>query len=196
MSAKEGGWWGNGKSGRRPEREQSNHELQKESNAMRTKIRVAAVTVGVGVAVPAFLLGSVVFPPADIGVEPTPSQMPHFLLLGLTDALLLGIGIAFLIFGLPVLRRVSPDSRGRAWAMYLSRGYLTVSWWPHLGMHAANGLDLGGQLVIEYLFHLPLEVAGVVLAYSFFSLFRSWRSGRLAEANRVKNEALTGEAIR
>jgi ABC-type Fe3+ transport system permease subunit len=57
--------------------------------------------------------------------------------------------------------------------MYLLRGYLTVSWWPHLGMHAANGLDLGGQLVIEYLFHLPLEVAGVVLAYSFFSLFRS-----------------------
>ncbi len=31
-------------------------------------------------------------------------------------------------------------------------------------MHAHNGLDLRGLLVIDYLFHLPLEVAGVVLA--------------------------------
>ncbi len=161
---------------------------------MKTKIKVAAITIGV--AIPAFLLGPVVFPPADIGVEPTPSQMPHFLFLGFTDALLLGIGIAFLIFGLPVLRRVSPDSKARAWAMYLSISYLTVSWWPHLGMHASNGLDLQGLLVIDYLFHLPLEVAGVVLAWSFFSLFRNWRSGKLGEAMQAKDEALTGRAIR
>jgi hypothetical protein len=100
--------------------------------------------------------------------------------------LLLGLGVAFLIFGLPVLRRVSPDSKARAWAMYLSIGYLMVSWWPHLGMHTSNGLDLQKLLVIDYVFHLPLEFAGVVLAWSFFSLFRSWRSGKLAtgaEAN-------------
>ncbi len=66
--------------------------------------------------------------------------------------------------------------------MYLSIGYLMFSCWPHLNMHAANGIDFGGLLVIDFVFHLPLEVAGVVLAYSFFSLFRSWRSGRLAAA--------------
>ncbi len=89
--------------------------------------------------------------------------------------MLLGLGVSFLIFGLPVLRKVSPDSRLRAWAMYLSIGYLMVSWWPHLGMHASNGLDLQGLLYIDYIFHLPLEVAGVVLAWSFFSLLRSRR---------------------
>jgi hypothetical protein len=53
----------------------------------------------------------------------------------------LGLGISFLVFGLPVIRRVSPDSQVRAWAMYLAISYLMVSWWPHLNMHAANGVD-------------------------------------------------------
>jgi ABC-type Fe3+ transport system permease subunit len=72
-----------------------------------------------------------------------------------------------------------------------------VSWWPHLGLHASNGLDLQGLLYIDYLFHLPLEVAGVVLAYSFFSLFRSWRSGKLGAAVEVnERDALAGTPTR
>jgi hypothetical protein len=81
-----------------------------------------------------------------------------------------------------MLKRVSSDSKARARAMYLSIGYLMVSWWPHLGMHVSNGLDLQGLLLIDYVFHLPLEVAGIVLAYCAFSLLRSWRSGKLAAA--------------
>jgi hypothetical protein len=61
--------------------------------------------------------------------------------------------------------------------MYLSIGYLMVSWWPHLNMHAHNGTDLQGLLYIDFIFHLPLEVAGVVLALSFISLMR----GRMGE---------------
>ena len=80
--------------------------------------------------------------------------------------------------------------------MYLSIGYLTVSWWPHLNMHAHNGMDLHGLLVIDFLFHLPLEIAGAVLAYCFFSLFWSYRSGKLAEAIQAEDGALTGEALR
>jgi hypothetical protein len=87
--------------------------------------------------------------------------------------LLLGLGVAFLLFGFPVMRKVSPDSRVRAWAMYLSIGYLMVSWWPHLGMHASNGINLQGLLYIDLFFQLPLEVAGVTLALSFISLMRS-----------------------
>ncbi len=138
--------------------------------------------VTVLVAVPAFLLSPVFFPPAEGGPEPTAGQLPHFLFLGASDAILLGLGVSFLLFGYPVLRKVSFDSKARAWAMYLSIGYLMVSWWPHLGMHASNGLDLQGLLYIDYIFHLPLEVAGVVLAWSFFSLFRSWRSEKLVSA--------------
>jgi hypothetical protein len=158
---------------------------------MKTRIKVAAITLAV--AVPAFLLGPVLFPPAEGGPTPTAGQVPFFLFLGVGDAVLLGLGVAFLIFGLPVLRKVSPDSKVRAWAMYLAIGYLMVSWWPHLGLHASNGLDLQGLLYIDYLFHLPLEVAGVVLAYSFFSLFRSWRSGKLGAAVEVnEKDSLAG----
>jgi hypothetical protein len=145
---------------------------------VKTWIKVAAITVTV--AIPAFFLGPVLFPPADIGVTPTAAQLPLFLFLAVTDALVLGLGVSFLLFGLPVLRRVSPDSKARAWAMYLAIGYLMVSWWPHLNMHGSNGFDLGGLLVIDYLFHLPLEIAGAVLAYGFLSLLLEWRGARPA----------------
>ena len=160
------------------------------------KNRTKAAIITTLIAVPALFLGPVIFPPADVGVEPTAAQIPFFIFLGLTDALLLGLGVSFLIFGYPVLRKVSPDSKARAWAMYLSIGYLTVSWWPHLNMHAHNGMDLHGLLVIDFLFHLPLEIAGAVLAYCFFSLFWSYRSGKLAKAIRAEDEVLTGEALR
>ena len=138
---------------------------------MKTWMKVAIVTAVVGI--PAFFLGPILFPPADVGVEPTAAQIPYFIFLAVGDALLLGLGVSFLLFGFPVMRRVSPDSRLRAWAMYLSIGYLMVSWWPHLNMHAANGIDFGGLLLIDYVFHLPLEVAGVALALSFITLMRS-----------------------
>jgi hypothetical protein len=161
---------------------------------MKRWMKVTIVTLMV--AVPAFVLGPVLFPPADVGSEPSAAQIPFFMFLGAADAILLGLGVSFLVFGLPVLRKVSPDSRLRAWAMYLAIGYLMVSWWPHLGMHASNGMDLHGLLVIDFLFHLPLEVAGAVLAYCAYSLFRSWRGGRLAGAIRAEEKSLAGEAAR
>ena len=83
------------------------------------------------------------------------------------------------MFGLPVMRRVSPDSKVRAWTMYLSIGYLMVSWWPHLNLHTHNGMNLQGLLYIDYFFHLPLEVAGVALAVCFISLMRKRTTGEV-----------------
>ena len=144
---------------------------------MKTSAKVAAITAAV--AVPAFFLGPVLFPPADIGVEPTSTQLPFFLFLAIGDAVLLGLGVSFLLFGLPVMRRVSPDSKVRAWTMYLSIGYLMVSWWPHLNLHTHNGMNLQGLLYIDYFFHLPLEVAGVALALCFISLMRKRTTGEV-----------------
>ena len=167
----------------------------KEREHVKTWMKVAAITTVV--AIPAFFLGPILFPPADIGATPTAAQIPFFLFLSVTDAILLGLGVSFLLFGLPVLRRVSPDSRARAWAMYLAIGYLMVSWWPHLNMHGSNGFNLGGLLVIDYLFHLPLEIAGGVLAYGFLSLLLEWRGARPAPGPAarpsVKVEALSAD---
>ena len=163
---------------------------------MKRWMKVTIVTLMV--AVPAFVLGPVLFPPADVvGSEPSAAQIPFFMFLGAADAILLGLGVSFLVFGLPVLRKVSPDSRLRAWAMYLAIGYLMISWWPHLNLHISTPIDNWQMLLyIDFLFHLPLEIAGVVLAYCAFSIFMSWRSGKLAEAVRAENDDIQPETAR
>lgn len=137
--------------------------------------RTRTIVTVLAVSVPAFVLGPILWPPADIGVDPVGAQLPAFLFLAIGDALLLGAGVAFLLRGWPLLRRLSPDSRPRAIVMYVAIGYLMVSWWPHLNMHTHNGIDLGGLLVIDYLFHLPLEIAALALGLSFVHLHRSRR---------------------
>ncbi len=132
---------------------------------------VAVLVLTVIIAVPAFLLKPIIWPPA--GPAPTAAQIPYLLALDMMQAIFLGLGVSFLVFGFPVMRRISSDSKKRAWAMYLSIGYLMVSWWPHIGMHAHNAPDnLQGLIYIDYLFHVPLMISGAVLAYCFFSLVR------------------------
>ncbi len=89
--------------------------------------KVLLVTVLVGIT--AFILGPIIWPPAEGNPSPTATQIPFLLFLSLVQATVLGLGVSFLAFGLPVMRRISPDSKVRAWAMYLSIAYLMVSWW-------------------------------------------------------------------
>jgi hypothetical protein len=148
-----------------------------EAPARKTWIKVLAVTLVVAAA--AFVLGPIIWPPAASGPSPTAAQLPFLLFLSLVQAVVLGLGVSFLAFGLPVMRRISPQSKARAWAMYLSIGYLMISWWPHINMHAHNGPeDLRGLLIIDYLFHLPSMAAALVLAYCFFTLLRERGDGR------------------
>lgn len=135
---------------------------------MKTRLKVLIVTLVV--AVPAFVLGPVLLPPAEVGVESTAAQISYFIILAAWDAVFLGLGVAFLLFGMPVLRKVSPDSSVRAWVMYLSIGFLTVSWWPHLNMHASNGIDFQSLLYLDYGFHVPLMISAAALIYSFISI--------------------------
>lgn len=140
---------------------------------MKTWTKVLAVTVVV--AVPAMMLAPVLWPPAEGGPEPTGSQLPFFILLAAMESILLGLGITFLAFGLPVVRGISADSKLRAWAMYLSIGWLMVSWWPHDNLHIHNGMDMRGLLFIEYGFHATLMLCAIVLAYCFLSLMNQAR---------------------
>ena len=139
-----------------------------------TWVKVLLVTVVV--AIPAFILGPIIWPPAEGSPSPTATQIPFLLFLNLVQAIVLGLGVSFPAFGLSVMRRISPDSKVRAWAMYLSIAYLMVSWWPHINMHVHNAPDnLQGLIYIDYLFHLPSMIAALVLAYCFFSLL--WERG-------------------
>lgn len=137
---------------------------------MRTWVKVALVTVVL--AVVTMVLGPVFWPVAEGGAQPTSGQLVFFIALEVIQCLAFGLGVSFLLFGLPLVRRASPNSRLLAWAMYLSIGWLLVSWWPHGHLHQVVGEDFQGLLYIEYGFHVTAIVAGLVLAYGYLSLLR------------------------
>ena len=122
----------------------------------------------------AMVLGPLLWPTSDppLFPEPSPAQLPFFIILQIVTVLTFGLGVSFLLFGLPVVRSVSADSKLRAWLMYLSIGWLLISWWPHGHLHQHSGNDVQGLLYIEYGFHVAPMLAGLVVAYCFLSLMR------------------------
>ena len=153
---------------------------------MRPWIKVALITALF--AVPAMALGRVIWPPAPGGPEPSALQFPFFLLLAIFEALTFGLGVSFLLFGFPAIRRAMGGSSARAWAAFLAIGWFLVSWWPHDNLHIHNGEDLQGLLYIEYGFHVTLMASGLILAYSLLTLLRPSDAGvsQAAAAPRVQ----------
>ena len=134
---------------------------------MRPRIAVPLVTLAVGI--PAFLLAQVIWPPAPGLPTPSGAQLPLFMLLAIVEALLFGLGVAFLAFGLPLVRqaagRVGMDPR----PVYVAIAWQLVSWWPHDNLHMASGMDLDGLLMIEYAFHMTLILSALVVARIFLA---------------------------
>jgi hypothetical protein len=143
------------------------------------RTRTAAALVTLAVAVPAFALTPWLFPPSP-HMTPTATQVPFYVVLGGINAMALGLGVAFLAFGLPAVRRLVTPAPGRAVAAYLAIAWLLVSWYPHGGLHGSNGMDTGPLLWIEYGFHVPLIVAPLVLIWALTPDRRVVRSGASA----------------
>ena len=141
------------------------------------KIKVLAVTLIVGIA--AFLtepngpLGGFWMPAHDVP-EAVGIQVFLFMALGLTEALVCGVGIAFLLFGYSLVRldNVSPRL---ARAAHLSIVWVMVNWWAHDSLHIHNGMSLNGLLGIEYGFHFTLMIAGGSTRHGAWSL-AGWSS--------------------
>jgi len=122
--------------------------------------------IALGTAVPAFVLGPIIWPPDLHGAAPAGLQLLLFMVLAALDSLAFGLGVAFISYGLPLVRRVASGSRARTWIILIATAWLLISWWPHDNMHKHNGMDLAGLLAIDYLFHASMMVAGAVLAYN------------------------------
>ena len=75
---------------------------------------VAVLVLTLIIAVPAFLLNPIIWSPAPSGPAPTAAQLPYLIALDVMQAVFLGLGISFLVFGLPIMRRIPPDSKTRA----------------------------------------------------------------------------------
>jgi hypothetical protein len=131
---------------------------------MQTWHKVLLITLGT--ALPAFVLGPIIWPQDPHGAAPSGLQLLLFMALAALESLTLGLAVAFISYGLPLVRRVAGGSGARTWITFIATAWLLISWWPHDNMHKHNGMDLDGLLMIEYLFHLSMMVAGVVLAYT------------------------------
>lgn len=138
---------------------------------MKTKVVVVTLVVGIL----AFLLAPnapwTIWPkPADLMPPPTPTEVTRFMLLAVFDALSLGLGIACLIVGWPMVKQVAAPSRGRAVIIYLSTVWVLGNWWVHDALHMVNGMNPTGLLKIEYGFHVTLIIAGAALAYTLATM--------------------------
>jgi hypothetical protein len=132
---------------------------------VKTRTKVLLITLLFGGA--AFALGPVIWPPNPHNPVPNAAQLPFLIVLSALEALTFGLGVAFVAFGLPLVRRLARGSPAFTWTMFVGIAWLMLSWWPHDKMHLHNGLELNGLIAIEYTFHASLMVTAVVLAYTF-----------------------------
>jgi hypothetical protein len=122
-------------------------------------------------------LGSVLgWRPAPGIPEPIGVQLPLLILLALLESLALGFGVAFLLFGYPSMRAAGPAPAALTRAAHLSIVWVLINWWSHDSFHIANGLELGGLLAIEYVFHVTLMIAGTIAAWWFLTVIRGYRA--------------------
>lgn len=130
-------------------------------------------TVAVSIALVSIPTSLILFRPNFPAGFSLPAPAIAFVLgLKVFEGLALGTGIAFLIYGHPLLERAG-RSRLLTLLAYLAIGWYLVNWWPHDNLHLVNGVHLWGLLAIEYGFHLTLMVAAGVLAFFFYQVIRS-----------------------
>jgi hypothetical protein len=122
-----------------------------------------------------FLLG---WHPATGSPTPTGGQLPFFILLSLLEGLAFGFGVAFLLWGYSWMRSAGPAPRGLTRAAHLSIAWILINWWAHDSFHVANGLNLGGLLLIEYAFHVTLMLAGLLAALWFVTVVRQYQAAK------------------
>jgi hypothetical protein len=146
-----------------------------------TKTWVKVLPVTVLCAVVALVLDPILWHRAEGMPLPSAGLLPFFIVLSVIEALTFGLGVSFLIFGLPLVRKFAGGSRLLAWATYLGVGWLSVSWWPHDNFHQSVAMgDMQGLLYIEYGFHVTLIAAGLIVTYFFLTSLR--RQAYLVEA--------------
>lgn len=159
---------------------------------MKTSLKAALLTVGI--AIPAFLLGPVIWPKSPDIPAMTPVQFGLFVGLAAWEALLLGVGVAFLVLGWAAARHSRHP--GKTTLALVAVTWLMANWWVHDNLHVHTGLDIPGVLAIEYGFHFTLGVAGLVLAYlsvdamrGSFTMWPRSSSGRQTDPSELARAA-------
>ena len=140
---------------------------------MKTPAKVVVVTLVLGIfaflASPNGPLGAFWAPTPQLH-QPTGAQVPLFMLLGAVEALGLGLGASFLLFGYATMKANTAVTEPLTRAAHLSIAWLLMNWWAHDSLHIHNGMYLNGLLGIEYGFHFTLITSGLILARFFLAV--------------------------
>jgi hypothetical protein len=127
---------------------------------------VAAVLVA---GLPAFALGRVIWPDPAGASAPPGALLPVFIGISALEAVLFGVGVAFVLFG----RRWLPATGGGlATATYVAIAWSLVSWWPHDNFHRIVH-DWYGLAAIEVGFHVTLILSILVIGAFFLRSLRA-----------------------
>jgi hypothetical protein len=129
--------------------------------------QVALTIIAAGV--PAFLIGRVIWPDAPGAANPPAPVLPVFILVSAVEALLFGVGVAFVIFG---RRRLGAFRSKLANAAFVAIAWTLISWWPHDNFHRVSH-DWYSLAAIEVGFHLTLIASIVVIALYFLRTLRA-----------------------
>lgn len=124
-----------------------------------------ALATGAAATVVAFLLTPVLFEPGAGLPAPAGLQLPLFVVLTALEAVAFGAGVALLVAGRGVLAPLF-TTPARLTAVHAALTWALISWWPHDGLHMANGTNITGLLGIEYGFHVSLMAAAAVLVWA------------------------------
>jgi hypothetical protein len=117
----------------------------------------------------AFLLGRVIWQDAPGAAGPPAPVLPVFVLVSTVEALLFGVGVAFVIFG---WRWLGADRSKLATAAFVAIAWTLVSWWPHDNFHRVSH-DWYSLAAIEVGFHLTLIASIVIIALYFLRTLRA-----------------------
>ena len=146
---------------------------------MKPRTGTIAITLVVGIA--AFLLTRVIWPDAEGGPQPSEMQLVLLILLGVIDSLVFGLGIAFLVYGLPLVQRFVGAGR-LAWLTFLGIAFQLLSWWPHSNLHRVAGDNFNTLIAIDYGFHVPLQIGALAMAVFFLTAARGALRARAPQA--------------
>jgi hypothetical protein len=123
---------------------------------------------------PAFALGRVIWPDPVGASQPPTALLPIFMGISALEALLFGVGVAFVLFG----RRWLPtDGTKLAIATYVAIAWSLLSWWPHDNLHRVTH-DWTGLAAIEVSFHLTLIVSILIIGAYFMRSLRAATAGQ------------------
>ena len=146
---------------------------------MKTSAKVVIITILV--AVLAFLTNAVgplggFWQPAPDAPVPTGIQSVLFAILLAVEAVALGLGVSFLLFGFPLVKAISTASTALTHTVHVAISWLLLNWWAHDSLHLHVGMSgIGSLLAIEYSFHFTIIISGLVLVSFLLVLLRNRR---------------------